>query len=95
MAGSCTRLEYFKRFRCPTYADLGAKIGVVGNTARRYCQPENAPGWLWMNASAARELKRLTGGVIHAGNYSEQVCETVAAAMLSEIDARTAVEVTS
>ena len=87
MSASCTRLEYFKRFRCPTYSDLGTKLGVTGNTARRYCQTESSQGWLWINAPAARELRAVTGGVIHAGNYSDEICEAEAVAMLAAIDA--------
>lgn len=73
MPGKMTRLERLKRLKYGTYAALGAALGVHGNTARRYCQPPSETDWLWIAAGPAAELKRLSDGALHAGNYYELV----------------------
>jgi hypothetical protein len=68
-----TRLERLKRLKYGTYAALGEALGVHGNTARRYCQPPSEADWLWIAAGPASQLKQLTEGALHAGNYYELV----------------------
>lgn len=73
MSELITRLERFKRLKYRTYAALGEALGVHGNTARRYCQPPSQEDWLWIASAPAANLKRISKGQCHAGNYYELV----------------------
>lgn len=73
MSNKITRLERLKRLKYRTYAALGEALGVHGNTARKYCLPPSHKDWLWIAAAPAAELKGLSGGLVHAGNYYELV----------------------
>lgn len=85
-----TRIEAYRRIHGLTFEQLGERIGRSGFQAQRYCKPRsdpkhNRPGW-----DCAEALDRLTYGVIHAGNYAEELTLGEAAVMIGELARREA-----
>jgi len=80
-----TRLEAYRRARKWTYDQLSGRLGRTGVQCQRYCKAVSQP-----RPQIAARLSDLTHGVIHLGNYADEITETEAAAMMAEIARREA-----
>ncbi|MBA4338348.1 MAG: hypothetical protein C0421_05840 [Hyphomonas sp.] len=81
-----TRLNSYRRARNLTYEALGAELGVKRQTANRYCLPKAAADHRRPGDLPSEQLKALTCGLIHAGNYAEEISEAEAVRMMAAIE---------
>ncbi len=80
---SVIRLEAYRKACGLTYDALGLALGRDGTQAQRYCKAVTMP-----RRDVAGKMAEVTHGVIHAGNYADEIDEAEADAMMAEIAAR-------
>lgn len=80
-----TRLEAYKRISGLNNDGLGRLIGRTGVQASRYCKPADDPGHNRPGYDACQALREVTYGVIHGGNYADDITPVEAASMMAEI----------
>lgn len=85
-----TRLKAYQRISGLTLDQLGKLIGRSAPSVVRYLKSRtdpkhNVPDW-----EVGEAIKTLTFGVIHLGNYAEEVAPVEAAEMMAEIARREA-----
>ncbi|MBB40990.1 MAG: hypothetical protein CMF01_12980 [Hyphomonas sp.] len=76
-----TRLEAFRQAKNWTYEQLGERLGRTGVQCQRYCKAVSQP-----RPPVAEQIRALSHGVIHLGNYAEPVSDDQASAMMAEIE---------
>lgn len=86
-----TRISAYRTRLDQTHAGLGKQLGVGRQTAHRYCLPVSHPEHRRPGRRASDRLRELTYGLIHAGNYADEVTPAEAAEMMAEIARREAV----
>lgn len=85
-----TRISAYRTRLDLTHAGLGKALGVVRQTAHRYCLPVSHPEHRRLGRKASERLRALTFGLIHAGNYADEIEDIEAAEMMAEIARREA-----
>lgn len=80
-----TRLEAFRKAQKLTYDALGLRLGRTGVQCQRYCKAVSQP-----RTDVAARISDLTHGLIHAGNYADEMDPAEAADMMAEIARREA-----
>ncbi|RAN30657.1 hypothetical protein HY3_05770 [Hyphomonas pacifica] len=63
-------------------------LGVSGVSVGRYCRDREDPEHRQPRRTVAEKLAVLTHGVIHVGNYADDITEDEAAEMMAEIERR-------
>lgn len=85
-----TRISAYRTRLDLTHAGLGRQLGVGRQTAHRYCLPGSHPEHRRPGRTKSERLRELTFGVIHAGNYADEISPAEAAEMMAEIARREA-----
>ncbi|MBK8197015.1 MAG: hypothetical protein IPK75_01505 [Acidobacteria bacterium] len=84
-AEKLTRLRFYARLTGRSHGDMGALLGVSGVSFGRYLSGDRAP-----RRKVADRIKEISRGVIHAGNYADEIGAEEAAVMMAEIARREA-----
>lgn len=82
---TATRLRFYQRLRGLGNDELGHLLGVTGVSVGRYVSGARAP-----RRRVADRLKALSHGLIHSGNYADEITALEASQMMAEIDRRAA-----
>lgn len=85
-----TRLEVFRRLKDLTHAQLAKELGRTQPQVSRYLRAKEDVRRSHPGPDVAGRLHTLTHGVIHLGNYADEVTPAEAAEMMAEIARREA-----
>lgn len=84
------RLQLYLRLEKLTQEAFGYRIGVTGVTVGRYCRALSDPDHRRPRRATGQRISDLTHGVIHTGNYADEITDAEAADMMAEIARRAA-----
>lgn len=85
-----TRISEYRIRSGMTFGALAAHLGVKRQTAEKYCAHPGTAKHRRPGALPSDRLRALTFGMIHAGNYADELTAAEAAEMMAEIARREA-----
>lgn len=85
-----TRLHMYLRLAEMTQEQFGDLVGVTGVSVGRYCRDRADPEHRQPRRAVGDRISAQTHGVIHVGNYADEITPSEAAAMMADIAARAA-----